>query len=561
MKNKEFTRSYSLSTILILPFILIITLSSTLIAFISFEKNKQVTVQSVERELTSSLNTMEQKITILKSTVPKEEFDQNLAYALKMNENSFYNNGLHLLQFKVNQQGKIESFANYKSTLLKLSPEVIKQIQHKKTGIIHTNGLTIAFSNNSELNNNDTYIIALQDHDYLQSVHQSRNMMILITFLTVLIACISGFIIIKKVTKPFSQLKEAMEHVANGYITKKMVINSASKEITALVHGFNLMTSGLSSLIEHLEQSSKHMTVASNKLRLSSMESRRASEQIATAIGTVAAGSERQQEATVTAVEEISQISASMESVANSIKNMQSSMTIVLNKTIHGSKFVRQSVQQMELVQQSVTSASDIIFSLQKQSQHIESIIIMIQQIAQQTNLLSLNAAIEAARAGEHGKGFTVVAQEVQSLADQSKTAAMQIQDIIRKIQEETKKAVISMKESSDVLSTGITKVNETDEAFEGIAHAVEAVSKETEDVSNIVDQVNIQTREKMASIEEVAEIAKQFSTSTEHVAAAAEEQSAFMDEVTGESENLHQLSLNVEKVLVKFHLHNETPQ
>ncbi|WP_052137746.1 hypothetical protein [Heyndrickxia ginsengihumi] len=132
MKNKEFTRSYSLSTILILPFILIITLSSTLIAFISFEKNKQVTVQSVERELTSSLNTMEQKITILKSTVPKEEFDQNLAYALKMNENSFYNNGLHLLQFKVNQQGKIESFANYKSTLLKLSPEVIKQIQHKK---------------------------------------------------------------------------------------------------------------------------------------------------------------------------------------------------------------------------------------------------------------------------------------------------------------------------------------------------------------------------------------------------------------------------------------------
>ncbi|WP_152604218.1 methyl-accepting chemotaxis protein [Heyndrickxia ginsengihumi] len=386
-------------------------------------------------------------------------------------------------------------------------------------------------------------------------------MMILITFLTVLIACISGFIIIKKVTKPFSQLKEAMEHVANGYITKKMVINSASKEITALVHGFNLMTSGLSSLIEHLEQSSKHMTVASNKLRLSSMESRRASEQIATAIGTVAAGSERQQEATVTAVEEISQISASMESVANSIKNMQSSMTIVLNKTIHGSKFVRQSVQQMELVQQSVTSASDIIFSLQKQSQHIESIIIMIQQIAQQTNLLSLNAAIEAARAGEHGKGFTVVAQEVQSLADQSKTAAMQIQDIIRKIQEETKKAVISMKESSDVLSTGITKVNETDEAFEGIAHAVEAVSKETEDVSNIVDQVNIQTREKMASIEEVAEIAKQFSTSTEHVAAAAEEQSAFMDEVTGESENLHQLSLNVEKVLVKFHLHNETPQ
>ncbi|MCM3021922.1 methyl-accepting chemotaxis protein [Heyndrickxia ginsengihumi] len=561
MKNKEFTRSYSLSTILILPFILIITLSSTLIAFISFEKNKQVTVQSVERELTSSLNTMEQKITILKSTVPKEEFDQNLAYALKMNENSFYNNGLHLLQFKVNQQGKIESFANYKSTLLKLSPEVIKQIQHKKTGIIHTNGLTIAFSNNSELNNNDTYIIALQDHDYLQSVHQNRNMMILITFLTVLIACISGFIIIKKVTKPFSQLKEAMEHVANGYITKKMVINSASKEITALVHGFNLMTSGLSSLIEHLEQSSKHMTVASNKLRLSSMESRRASEQIATAIGTVAAGSERQQEATVTAVEEISQISASMESVANSIKNMQSSMTIVLNKTIHGSKFVRQSVQQMELVQQSVTSASDIIFSLQKQSQHIESIIIMIQQIAQQTNLLSLNAAIEAARAGEHGKGFTVVAQEVQSLADQSKTAAMQIQDIIRKIQEETKKAVISMKESSDVLSTGITKVNETDEAFEGIAHAVEAVSKETEDVSNIVDQVNIQTREKMASIEEVAEIAKQFSTSTEHVAAAAEEQSAFMDEVTGESENLHQLSLNVEKVLVKFHLHNETPE
>ncbi|WP_025728470.1 methyl-accepting chemotaxis protein [Heyndrickxia ginsengihumi] len=561
MKNKEFTRSYSLSTILILPFILIITLSSTLIAFISFEKNKQVTVQSVERELTSSLNTMEQKITILKSTVPKEEFDQNLAYALKMNENSFYNNGLHLLQFKVNQQGKIESFANYKSTLLKLSPEVIKQIQHKKTGIIHTNGLTIAFSNNSELNNNDTYIIALQDHDYLQSVHQNRNMMILITFLTVLIACISGFIIIKKVTKPFSQLKEAMEHVANGYITKKMVINSASKEITALVHGFNLMTSGLSSLIEHLEQSSKHMTVASNKLRLSSMESRRASEQIATAIGTVAAGSERQQEATVTAVEEISQISASMESVANSIKNMQSSMTIVLNKTIHGSKFVRQSVQQMELVQQSVTSASDIIFSLQKQSQHIESIIIMIQQIAQQTNLLSLNAAIEAARAGEHGKGFTVVAQEVQSLADQSKTAAMQIQDIIRKIQEETKKAVISMKESSDVLSTGITKVNETDEAFEGIAYAVEAVSKETEDVSNIVDQVNIQTREKMASIEEVAEIAKQFSTSTEHVAAAAEEQSAFMDEVTGESENLHQLSLNVEKVLVKFHLHNETPQ
>jgi len=547
-----FMHKFNLSTILILPIIFVIIASSTIIAYVSYEKNKQLTVSFIEQQLQSSAEMIKEKVTILKSTVPNQEFNSKLSYALTLNQNKFKTSGLTPMQFKITKDGKLEKFAGFETVMPKMPPAIIDHMIQQKQGIEHIDGLTLSYTYQLELDE-ALYVIALEDQEYLKPVAEYRNLTIVLSIITIFLACLVGFFTIRKVTKPIALLKQAMERVSEGNLQHKIQLSYSSKEIEAVSMGFNEMVDSLNTLIGHIDTSAKLVAECSEKLTYTSNETKQASEEIESATGEVASGTEKQVKSAATAAHISDEIMRGMQHAAISIEHVETSTTTANQRAAAGNELVIQTVEQMNLVHKTVGETAEMVYSLGEKSNRVDQIVMIIGQIAKQTNLLSLNAAIEAARAGENGRGFAVVANEIRGLADQSEKAANQIQEIIEEIRDETKQAVTSMTRGSGVLEEGIAMVKQTRDAFQEIVQTVEKVTIETTGVSAVVNKVSEQTHSMSLSMEEIASISKQFAGSMQYVAAAAQNQSTSTEEISAAAEDLSNLSKGLQEVLVKF--------
>lgn len=547
-----FLHKLSLRTVLILPIILVIILSSVIIAYFSYTKNKQITVQSTEQQLQASVEVISEKITMLKATVPKQQFDKKLSYALTQNKNRFRSSSLSPIQFKLTKDQTIEQFTEYRNSIPKLSKNNIKQIIQQRQGIIQDQGMMIAFAQQVELDG-AYYIIALKDHDYLQPVNSYRIMLVLITSITVIVASLVGFFTIRRVTKPILYLKDLMGKVSSGDLRARIGLSHSSKELNLLESGFNQMVDRLHSIIYQLEASANRVTISSERMRMTASDSKSASEQIAIAMEEVVGGSEVQVKSAERVTNDVIKIANRMDQVSHSIHKVKESSQIAFRKAKTGNQLVDRTVEQIKLVNGSIENTAQLIHSLNEKSNQIDHILNLIQELANLTNLLSLNATIEAARAGEHGKGFSVVAQEVKKLSNQSGQAVLKIKEITDEIRNETEDVVMAMKNGLAELKEGIDMVQQTEEAFADITNAVSVVTGETEDVSKIVSHVHSQTKDGVLQISNISAISQDFARSIQQVTAASEEQQASMEEMLNEAAALNDLSNKLEKTLKNF--------
>ncbi|AEH47213.1 methyl-accepting chemotaxis protein [Parageobacillus thermoglucosidasius] len=544
--------NWNLQTILLLIIVLITCISSAITASIGYEKNKQVVIRSIEQQMQMSTEVMVEKISMLKSSTTNEEFNKKFLYVLALNQRKFQSLGLRPLQFVITSEKKVEHLGNFSSQLPSLPPSVIKQIEKRQQGMIHFQGWTLSFARSIDLNG-QIYVLALAEEDYLRPVAEYGWMSILVSLLTILLTSFIGFLLIRRFTQPIASLKQAMNEVGQGNLRTKIKLAYSSKDIRTLADGFNQMVDSLTTLIEHIDASSKHITASSHTLRRISSETKKSSEQIAIAMGETASGTEKQASSSIKISQFFHEIADGMGQAAASISGVEASTSKVSEQAHAGNELANQTVKQMRVVQKTVGETAEVIYLLGEQSKQIGQIVSLISNIANQTNLLSLNAAIEAARAGEHGKGFSVVANEIRKLASQTSLASQQIQTIIKEIQHEVERAVQSMARGSQVLESGMEMVYQTEAAFKGIVDAVNNVSQQSKEVSAVVHDVNVQTKQMSASMEEIASIAQQIAGNMEHVAAVTRRQSSSMDEVLHASQSLTKLVGQLNSLLQTF--------
>lgn len=212
-------------------------------------------------------------------------------------------------------------------------------------------------------------------------------------------------------------------------------------------------------------------------------------------------------------------------------------------------------VEQMNEIHNTVTDSSHIIEKLNDQSKEIDNIVGIMAGIANQTNLLALNAAIEAARAGEQGRGFAVVADEVRKLAEQSEGSAHQITELIKNVQLQVKLAVDSMKKGTGKVEEGLHKSEEVQGAFQEIHVAVEEVVAKVKGVVNSVEGVWQGSQRIMTAVEVVHAKAMEGASASQENAAASEEQLASMEEITTSSQALSHLADEMQGRLQRFTL------
>lgn len=376
-------------------------------------------------------------------------------------------------------------------------------------------------------------------------------------FTLILVGAIATVIIVliwytRRISKRLKNLSEVMNAAGNGDFTKDVTVDSKD-EIGSLIQAFENMKNNLKNLIDNVVTTSTEVASASEILTVNSEQTSKATEQITEAVQEVAFGTEKQVESAQSASEIVEDISSGMNQITVNIQSVTDASLETNSAAVQGNQVVVKAVEQMNLINTRTEESAEVVNQLSHKSNEINKIIGLITEVAEQTNLLALNAAIEAARAGEQGKGFAVVADEVRKLAEQSGRSAQQISNLITEIQEESKRAVSAMDESSGAVKEGITIIHNAGETFNNITKSIDVVSSQLQEVAAGVEQVTAGVDEMVSITNKVREITEESGEYMQNVAASTEEQNASMQEVAGSAGKLTALADELRKSVSVF--------
>ena len=388
-----------------------------------------------------------------------------------------------------------------------------------------------------------------------EAAERTLMIILMVGILAVVVGIAIALIMGRIISKPVIALAESAIKMAEGDLTVKPVSVKNRDEIGDLVNSFNLMAGNLRMVIEKVSINSSHTASSAEELTASAEQTTKATEQIASAIQNIANGTETQVESANHSSTAVNEMAIGIQQIAETSTSVSESAIETTREASAGNESLQQMIQQMDIINEAVTDSSVSVKKLGDLSKEIGNIISVITGIADQTNLLALNAAIEAARAGEHGKGFAVVADEVRKLAEQSKESADQIAGLITQIQDDTNQAVQVMKVGTTEVATGKLIVDETGKRFEQILVSIEQVTAQIQEVSAISEEMSASTEQVNASIGEMANIAQHSAENTQNVAAASEEQLASMEEISASATNLTKMAEDLEEIVKQFKL------
>lgn len=391
--------------------------------------------------------------------------------------------------------------------------------------------------------------------DTTSEAESSEVWIIIIGAIALAIGIIVTIYMSRILSRPLITLSEAAKRIADGDLTGEEIVIHNRDEIGELAEAFNQMAKNLRDVLEKAEMSAEQVAASSEQLTASAEQTSKATEQIALTIQNVAAGVEKQVQSVEETSETIDQMSEGIQQISERAQNVSTIAMQTSEKASKGGQTIQTAVAQMNTVNDTVERLAGIVKGLGNRSEQIGKITEVISGIAEQTNLLALNAAIEAARAGEHGRGFAVVADEVRKLAEQSAQSAQQIASLIATIQEETNEAVQSMETVLKEVETGTGAIRTSGEAFQQIQTAVHEVAAQIQDVSASVQQMSAAAEQVVQSMQLVTQIAESAASGTQEVSAATEEQLASMEEISASAASLSKMAEDLQSLVKRFNV------
>lgn len=394
------------------------------------------------------------------------------------------------------------------------------------------------------------------DRTNIQKQMNSVKITILIISIIALVVGVGiAFSVSSLISRPVNLVSKTLMQLAKGNLTVPDVKVKNKDEIGILASSLNDLLHNLKELIGRVHDSSVQVAASSEQLLASNEHSSRAAQQIAQSVQQSAAGSEQQLVHFGEVSAAVQEMVAGITQIAQSSESMQEATEKTTHLTHNGSTSVQSVVSHMHEINVSFEQTSKIVSLLGSRSKEIDGIAALITDIAEQTNLLALNAAIEAARAGEHGKGFAVVADEVRKLAVQSKNSADKIASMIRLVQNETNQAIDAVKSGNQLVEKGLLATNEANQAFTNISSSIEEVTAKVGEVSAAVEELTAQSQTIVQTMEFVKDITEQGVFAAQDSSASTQEQVATMEEITDSAQGLTKLAEELQGVLSQFQL------
>ncbi|MFD2617894.1 methyl-accepting chemotaxis protein [Terrilactibacillus laevilacticus] len=370
----------------------------------------------------------------------------------------------------------------------------------------------------------------------------------------VIIIILAWLFIFYKIIRPLDIFVNIFSKIGSGDLTRSLGKEvAANKEFTKMSHSVNKMIDSLKVLFASIREKSELLAASSEELTASTEENKATSDEIAHSIQEVASGAEEQSKRVDDSMKNADAIQAALTHIENRIDHLNDTSEKSMSTVNNGLNAVTLTTQQMNSIKSIVEDLSSIVDNLSHRSGEIGKIINVINDIAEQTHLLSLNAAIEAARAGEEGKGFAVVAEEIRKLADQSSQSTKQVHNTITLIQNETNLVVESMNRSVEEVEKGIRVVDKTGHAFNSINTFSKTVEEQIQAVIEAINTISEATTQSINSFNPIAKLADNTSAYSQSVSAATEEQLASMEEVASNAESLSKMADELQASISKF--------
>ncbi len=361
-------------------------------------------------------------------------------------------------------------------------------------------------------------LAAARTEEAIGSSKQARLLLLIFSAGALVVSFVISFLFSSAITRPIRACVEAADRIAEGDLT--MEIESHGQDETALLmRAMHNMVARMKETLGALTKASSEVTSAAADLHATSKEMVAGAEQVAAQSGSVATAGE--------------EMAATSNDIANSCHKTADNAERANESALHGTRVVKSSIAAMKTIADRVKSAAVTVDSLGGRSEQIGEIIGTIEDIADQTNLLALNAAIEAARAGEQGRGFAVVADEVRALAERTTRATREIGDMIKTIQSETRSAVSAMNEGVSEVEKGTGEVAKSGQALESILGQIGEVTQQANQIAIAAEEQTATTREISHNMQRITEI-------VQHSATGAQQTDEAASRLTRLAEELH---------------------
>ena len=381
-----------------------------------------------------------------------------------------------------------------------------------------------------------------------------------IALITLVLVIVSTLVIIKITKNIINPLKYSVNHfeiVSNGDLSTSLPEKDLQRydEIGDLSRAIKKMQDSVKDIITSIKHVSGQVNDQSQDLSSVSEEMAYSSQSVSVAVSDMVKGTDEQSQDLYSILQALNLFGDSLEEVGQTIQETDKMSRGINSMATDSSKKMKNLIQVFEKVNNSFNDFAFKIKNLGNDVNKINEITIFIKSIADQTNLLALNAAIEAARAGESGKGFSVVAEEIRKLAEQSKTSSESINQLIGSISGETSMIISSTDSMSKDLNEQLSVIDNAVNSFEKIIEEVDGIIPKINSVSNSSIKINNQKDSVIQKVQDIVSISQEIASSTEEISAASEEMNSSSEEVADTSEKLVNETKEMIEKINKFKL------
>ena len=402
------------------------------------------------------------------------------------------------------------------------------------------------------------FVMTADDTDLLKATNKLQARGLGTAVVVLILGVFVAWICARRMTRPLIRMTSAVDRIAGFDLTEDPELIALDKnkgETGAIAHAVLHMKQALRSMVQQIREQSANIHQASGQLEENATATSGNVDSVETAVNEIATGATSQATETQRATEDVVMMGTMIENTSTQVENLNSTAVEMSN----ASASARDALEELNHINEKAIESIEVIYqqthTTNESALKIKDVTELIASIAEETNLLSLNASIEAARAGDAGKGFAVVASQIQKLAEQSNASTKKIDDIIHMLLTDSENAVHTMEEVREVMHQQSEKVEQTKQVFDSLNQGIDQSISGMEAISEHTRQLDHARENIVDTVQNLSAIAQENAASTEETNAVVMEIGGVMQQISGNAQELRRIADILEKNMETFKL------